>query len=548
MAEKLTEEQLNKIPKEVLITMFLSVQDQLIELNAKMDSLTEQIAAANNYRFGRHTEKLSDIPGQGTFTADGVVLFNETEAIADQNPDPEEPTAEEVTRKRTPRPKGKKKEDLKGIDTVVLPLNDVSEEDRIREFGSLDNCRRMDDDVYTRLIYIPAGWRVEETHVAVYRSKSGEKKFLKGKTPSYLLRNSLVSPSLESAIINAKYANSAPYRRIEKEFQQFGINISEQNMSSWTVKCTDRYLIRLYQYLKHLLPSYKVLQADETRVQVSKDGRSPGTQSWMWVYRTGQYYRDHPIVLYDYQKTRNHDHPMQFLQGFAGYLVCDGYSGYKTMSNEAEGIRIAGCWAHARRKFADAVKAAESGTVKKPATIASDALRMIAAIYHEEGKLKELTPEERLSGRQKNVRPLVDAFFAWVHKTSDDKSILMSDDTRKGLTYCLNQEEYLRVFLECGEVPIDNNRTEGTIRPFTVGRKNWMMIDTISGAKTSAILYSLVETAKASNLQIYNYFEYLLTEIPKLPQFQSDEEEAKAMGALLPWSESLPDKCHKTSR
>lgn len=113
MAEKLTEEQLNKIPKEVLITMFLSVQDQLIELNAKMDSLTEQIAAANNYRFGRHTEKLSDIPGQGTFTADGVVLFNETEAIADQNPDPEEPTAEEVTRKRTPRPKGKKKKTLR---------------------------------------------------------------------------------------------------------------------------------------------------------------------------------------------------------------------------------------------------------------------------------------------------------------------------------------------------------------------------------------------------------------------------------------------------
>ena len=173
---------------------------------------------------------------------------------------------------------------------------------------------------------------------------------------------------------------------------------------------------------------------------------------------------------------------------------------------------------------------------------------MIAAIYHAEGLLQDLSPEERQKERMDKVRPLVDAFFAWVHKISEDKSILMSDKTQEGLQYCLNQKSYLLTFLECGEIPLDNNRTEATIRGFTVGRKNWMMCDTVSGAKSSAVIYSLVETAKANSLNLYQYFEYLLTELPKLGEFQSDEDEAASMERLLPWSEELPEICRKKSR
>ena len=173
---------------------------------------------------------------------------------------------------------------------------------------------------------------------------------------------------------------------------------------------------------------------------------------------------------------------------------------------------------------------------------------MIAAVYHAENQLQDLAPEERKEKRNDKVRPLVDAFFAWIHATASDKTLYVSDMTRKGLNYCLNQEEYLKVFLEDGEIAIDNNQTEGTIRPFTVGRKNWVMIDTVSGARASAIIYSLVETAKANGLNPYYYFEYLLTELPKLKEFNSPEEEILAMSRLLPWSDELPDICHKRGR
>lgn len=545
MSDKYTSDKLNELPKEALVFMVLSMQDQLMQMNARLDALTEQIAIANSQRFGRRTEKLSGIDGQGSFDADGNLYFNEAEAICDKGPEPEEPALETILRKRIPRPKGKKDVDLSGLPVIQLPTIDVSEEEKIGAFGSLDNCRRMDDEVFRRLIYIPAGWKVEETHVAVYCSKSGESRFLKGKAPAYLLRGSIVSPSLEAAIINGKYVNALPYRRMEKDFERNGIFISEQNMASWTVKCADRYLARLYDHLHGLMLKEHVLQADETTVEVSKDGRKAGSKSYMWVYRTGKYRKDRPVILYEYQKTRNHEHPLSFLKSFHGYLVCDGFSGYKTLDRSTEEIRIAECWAHARRSFADAVKASTSD---KKVSVAKDALQMIAAVYHAENRLQDLTPEERKEKRNDKVRPLVDAFFAWIHATASDKTLYVSDMTRKGLNYCLNQEEYLKVFLEDGEIAIDNNQTEGTIRPFTVGRKNWVMIDTVSGARASAIIYSLVETAKANGLNPYYYFEYLLTELPKLKEFNSPEEEILAMSRLLPWSDELPDICHKRGR
>lgn len=267
-------------------------------------------------------------------------------------------------------------------------------------------------------------------------------------------------------------------------------------------------------------------------------GRRPaGSKSYMWVYRTGKMYNAAPIVLYKYQKTRNTSHPREFLKDYHGIVVTDSYQVYHTLEKEREDLKIAGCWSHARRRFADVVKSL--GEEKAKGTLAYDALKQIAAIYKAEGLLSRLSPEERQKQRQLTVKPLVEAFFVWVKKHQND--VLPKSETGKGFIYCLNHEKYLKVFLEDGNVPADNNAAEGSIRGFCIGKHNWHLIDTINGAKASAIIYSIAETVKANNLKPYNYFELLLTEIPK----HMEDTNLNFLDDLLPWSEKLPAECKK---
>jgi hypothetical protein len=258
----------------------------------------------------------------------------------------------------------------------------------------------------------------------------------------------------------------------------------------------------------------------------------------MWVYRTGKMHEGSAIVLYEYQKTRNASHPREFLKNYSGIVVTDGYQVYHSLEKEFEDLRIAGCWSHARRRFANVVKAL--GKEKAKGTLANDALKQIAAIYKLEGLLSELSSEERQKQRQLTVKPLVEAFFAWVKQNQN--AVLPKSETGKGFTYCINQEKYLKVFLEVGNVPADNNAAEGSIRGFCIGKRNWHIIDTIDGAKISAIIYSIAETAKSNNLKPYNYFELLLTEIPK----HMEDTNLDFLEDLLPWSEKLPLECKKT--
>lgn len=257
----------------------------------------------------------------------------------------------------------------------------------------------------------------------------------------------------------------------------------------------------------------------------------------MWVYRTGRMYADKQIVLYEYQPSRNAEHPREFLKGFNGICVTDGYQVYHTIEKERENLKIAGCWAHARRRFDEAVKVLPKANRKN--ALAYLALKQIQAIYREENKLADMSPEERLQHRRLTVKPLVDAYFAWVKQNLP--KVPAKSKTANGFSYSINQEQYLRTFLEDGEVPMDNNAAEQSIRGFCVGKKNWVMIDTIAGADASAIIYSIAETAKANNLKPYDYFEYLLTEIPK----HMDDHDTSFCEELLPWSPSLPENCRK---
>ena len=308
-------------------------------------------------------------------------------------------------------------------------------------------------------------------------------------------------------------------------------------MANWMIRLGESYLAILYDYLHQKLYDYHVIQADETPVLVNRDGRPAGSKSYMWVYRSGHLYKDKQIVLYDYHKTRNSSHPREFLKDYSGICVTDGYQVYHKVEKEREDLRIAGCWVHARRKFDEAMNVVPKEQRKK--SNAYLVMKQIQAIYREEGKLQELSPDERLMQRQLVIKPLVDALFVYLKKM--EPTVPSNGHLRKAYTYILNQEKYLRVFLEDGEVPIDNNASERAIRGFCIGKKNWQMIDTINGAHSSAIIYSIAETAKANNLKPYDYFVYLLEEIPK----HMDDTDRSFLDDLLPWSPNLPDGIRK---
>lgn len=514
MTIKYTKEQLNKFDKDLLIELFLGMQGQMEELsrqtqalNDRMQLMMEQMVLFQKNRFGRSSEKMADSEQIRFMEVDGtIVFFNEAEAVCDLDaPEPEDLELKAPKKKKQP---GKKAADIAGL-TVKRIDHYLKEEELTAEFGE-NGWKQLPDAISRCYQFIPASVVIEEHHIGVYSSKLDEH-MIKAPHPRNLLHGSLVSPSLAAAVINGKYVNAVPLYRLEKEFERYGLAITRQNMANWMIRLGEEYLGTMYDYLHKLLYDYHVIQADETPVLVNKDGRPAGSQSYMWVYRSGFMYRDRQIILYEYQKTRNASHPREFLRDYTGICVTDGYQVYHTLEKERENLKIAGCWVHCRRRFNDALEVIPKAHRKE--SILHLIMKQIQAIYREEGKLSDFSTEDRLMQRQLVVKPLVDAFFAYLKQ--NEPKIPKNGKIREAFTYALNQESYLKVFLEDGDVPIDNNASERAIRGFCIGKKNWEMIDTVNGANSSAIIYSIAETAKANNLKPFDYFEYLLTEIPK---------------------------------
>ena len=538
MAVRYTEEQLNSVDKSFLIHLLLQQQEQLEVLtkelhasNEKMQLLMEQVILGKQNRFGRSSEKMEDRNQICFLEVDGtIVFFNEAEAVCDLSA--AEPEDLELKSPKQPKRKGKKEADLSGLPVRRID-HYLSEAGLEAEFDK-KGWKQLPDAISRKYHFVPAKVEVEEHHIGVYASKTDEH-MVKADHPNVLLHGSLVSPSLAAAVINGKYVNAVPLYRLEQEFQRYGLQITRQNMANWCIRLGEEYLSVLYDYLHKELYSYHVIQADETPVLVNHDGRKAGSKSWMWVYRSGHLYQNRQIVLYEYQQTRNASHPREFLKGYDGICVTDGYQVYHTLEKELEELTIAGCWVHCRRRFDEALKLIPKSCQKESNVFLL--MKQIQAIYREEGKLKDLSSDERLKQRQVVIRPLVDAFFAYL------KTIKVSKKDKFGdaVGYALNQEKYLRVFLTDGDIPIDNNASERAIRGFCIGKKNWQMIDTINGAKTSAIIYSIVETAKANNLKPFNYVQYLLEELPQ----HMDDRDCSFLEDLLPWSEKLPAEIRK---
>ena len=548
MAVKYTEEQLNTFDKSFVIKLLLAEQEQtekltkeiatlnekIASMDQKMQNLLEQIVLSNKFRFGRRSEKLEDV-NQLCFTeVDGnIVFFNEAEAEADLSieEDEEEPTSPKRGKKRS----GKREEDLAGL-PVERVDHYLSDAELTAEFGE-NGWKQLPDTISRRYKFVPVKITVEEHHIGVYAGKKDESKIIRAPHPKKLLRDSLVSPSLAAGIMNAKYVNATPLARIESEMARYGLPLSRRNMANWMIRLGEEYIAVLYDYLHELMYDYHVIQADETPVLVNRDGRPAGSKSYMWVYRTGHMYTERQIVLYEYQMTRNASHPREFLKDYQGICVTDGYQVYHTLEKEREDLTIAGCWVHCRRRFEEAWETSDKNKSKD--SMSYMVMKQIQAIYREEGKLKDETPENRLQQRQVVIKPLVDALFLYLKQ--NEHKVPKTGKLREAVTYALNQEKYLKVFLTDGEVPIDNNASERAIRGFCIGKKNWQMIDTINGAKTSAMIYSIAETAKANNLKPYDYFKYILEVIPE----HMEDHNRDFLKELLPWSEKLPAEIRK---
>lgn len=542
MAGKHTLGELNNLSREELITIILGMQGQLDALNENIEKLIEQVRLANQHRFGRHTETIKSIEGQLSF-------FDEADAL--YNPLVQEPDVEDVLPRKAKKKKakGQREEDLRDFPEDIIPTHTVSREVLDAFYGE-GNWRQMPSETYKRLRHEPESWTVEVHTVDVFVGTDGEHQdeFMRGDRPKDLFRGSIATPSLVASILNVKYVNSAPLHRIEQEFSRNGVNISRQTMSNWVIGSANRYFTPLVECMKKELLKLPVTQSDETPTQVIRDDRNPGSKSYMWVHRSGEFYTERPVVIYEYQKGRNHELPLAFYQDYEGILVTDGLSQYHLIEKKLRGLTNANCWAHARRDYADAIKIADKSNpdaVRR--SVAYQALSRISQIYKLEGALKDLSAEERLRERQNTIKPLVEEYFAWVKAQFENTTVPPKGKTAEGLKYSINQEKYLKVFLTDGNVPIDNSASERAIRTFCIGKKNWMFHDSVMGAQASAIIYSISETAKLNNLRPYYYFKHLLTELPKLCDEKGNIDSAN-LESLLPWAKELPAECRKPRR
>lgn len=535
MAVEYTDSQLDKMSKDELKFVILTLQSQLKDLNSNMEALIEQLRIANQQRFGRHTETLAAIDGQLGF-------FNDVEVVYEEDT-PEPDIDEVVERKKKPKVKGQRDINLAGFEEKEISHS--LDDDYLDSFFGKGNWRRMPNEVYKRLACIPTQWIVEVHNVDVVVGTDGDHQdeFVRGDRPKDLLRNSILTPSLAAALINAKYVNAMPLDRMEQEFDRNEINISKQTMSNWLMLLSEKYFNAVCERIKKELLSFPVNQSDETPVQVLHKNGKPGSKSYMWVHRSGELYRERQMVLFEYQPGRDHRFPLEFYKDYHGILVTDGLSQYHLVEKKLDGITNANCWVHARRFFADAVKAASRGdpdAAKR--SIAYQALLRIGSIFDIDKGLKELTAEERLKTRKQSIAPLVDEYFAWIKEQA--VQTLPKGKTAEGIAYCINQEKYLRVFLTDGDVPMDNSASERALRPFCIGRKNWLFCNTERGAKASANIYSISETAKLNNLRPLKYFEYILTQLP----YRCDENgeiDPNNIDDLMPWSDKIPEECRK---
>ena len=465
------------------------LKEQLAEVQEQFEWLKKQM-------FGRKTEQASvvmDDSRQLSFFPDNV------QAVSVKS--------EEIT---VPEHKRKKK---RTYDEWMQSL-EIKEEHHEIENPVCEHCKSEMEEIgeekaYDELIYTPAKYHIRRHFVKKYKcpecgnnpeTSTEPCNIVRAEAPMPMIPRSFCSPELLAHIIYEKFCKAVPLHRQEKDYNSKGIPLLKATMSNWVCYAAEKWCSPIVDEMKKRLLSGNVIHADETVLQVlHEEDRKATTDSRMWVYCNGKE-NDSNIVIFDYQQTRGGEHPARFLKDYSKYLVCDGYDAYNAVTTAVR----CGCMAHTRRKF---VEAMPTDKELQKTSVAAKAVEYCNRIYHEENLLKDLSAEERYNQRLVKVKPLLEAFFSWLETIQVSGKGKLS----KAIGYALNEREYLCRFLENGNIPIDNNRAENAIRPFTVGRKNWLFNNTAKGAKCSAILYSIISTAQTNGLDVEKYLTELFS-------------------------------------
>ena len=487
------------------------------------DNLKDEISLLRKKLFGSSSEKrVIDFPGQ-------LNLFNEAELEQDPSiAETEELAAilpEETPKKRKTR--ATDAERFKGI-PVIKKYIDIPEEDKTCPVCSTPLVKIGEEFVRRELVFIPAKLKVVEIYSFNYSCPECSKRDIpvikKGKDGKPHMLYGMASAGTVAWVMYQKFCNSLPYCRQEKDWKQYGAAITRATMANWVIRNSEAFFRPMYEYFHRKLLERNFLMADETPLQVlHEEGRRAQTKSYMWLFRSGED-GGIPIILYKYSPTRAGDNAVEFLQEFNGYLMCDGYSGYNKVSN----AKRTACWAHIRRYLTDAIPKGKQLDYTQPSV---QGMMYINQLFHLEDVIKaEHSSFDAIKkARLEKEKPIVEGFLSWLDKQNPVRGSRMD----KAVTYIQNRRDYLMTYLEDGRCSFSNNLSENAIRPFTVGRKNWLFCDTPHGAQASAIVYTMVEMAKANGVNVYHYLTYLLEKLPD--DSMSDNE----LDQLAPWNEKV---------
>lgn len=499
-----------------LRNLVMNLSREIKQLESKVSYYEEYINLLLHKRFGANSEK---------YRSEQADLFNEAEACAEEFPEQEAAVDVEENELSAPVVTSLERKRVAGRQALPTQLprldiiHELPEPERFCTEGH--PLKAMGTEVSEQLDIIPAKIQVLR-HIRIkYACPCCQGSVKIALLPAQPIPKSNASPGLLAYVSTSKFLDALPLYRQSKQFERIGVSIPRATLASWMIRSGDlaQPLINLMQDQLNLFP---FLQMDETTVQVLKEeGRSASSQSYIWVRRGGP--PDQPVVLFDYAATRSQAAADQLLQGSAGALQTDGYAGYAGICVKHK-LQHAGCWAHVRRKFDEALKAQ---SVKGNAGKASKALTLIQKLYRVEMLIKDQSPEEKRGVRQEKSLPILNELKIWLDTSL--AQVTPTSLTGKALHYMANQWSTLTVYCENGRVAIDNNAIERAIRPFVIGRNNWIFSDTVKGVKASANLYSLIETAKLNGLEPYRYLRHVFTELPKATSIDEIE-------ALLPWA------------